>query len=76
VITAAAYLLRAAGLLDESDTLLKANLAQSHSPYYLMSQLSLNAAKRGDKASALRWARRPSRRPRAGDAAAVGRRPT
>jgi len=55
VITAAAYLLEEAGLLDESDALLKANLAKSHSPYYLMSELSSNAKKRGDKAGALRW---------------------
>ncbi|MBW8828930.1 MAG: thioredoxin family protein [Burkholderiales bacterium] len=55
VITAAAYLLEEAGLLDESDALLKANLAKSHSPYYLMSELSSNAKKRGDKVGALRW---------------------
>ncbi len=55
VITAAAYLLERAGLFTESDTLLKANLAKSHSPYYLMSELAANAKKRGDKAAALRW---------------------
>ena len=55
VITTAAYMLEQAGLLDESDTLLKANLAKSHSPYYLMSDLASNAKKRGDKAGALRW---------------------
>jgi hypothetical protein len=57
VITAAAYLLEHAGLGSESDALLKANLAKSHSPYYLMSELALNAKKRGDKAEALRWYR-------------------
>jgi thioredoxin-related protein len=57
VITAAAYLLAHAGLDGESDTLLKANLAKSHSPYYLMSELASNARKRGDKAEALRWYR-------------------
>ena len=57
VITAAAYLLERAGLGDESDALLKANLAKSHSPYYLMSELAVNAKKRGDKAEALRWYR-------------------
>jgi thioredoxin-related protein len=57
VITAAAYLLEHAGLDSESDTLLKANLAKSHSPYYLMSELAGNARKRGDKAEALRWYR-------------------
>jgi hypothetical protein len=55
VITAAAYLLDVAGLGAESDTLLKANLAKSHSPYYLMSELASNAKKRGDKAEALNW---------------------
>jgi len=55
VITSAAYLLEEAGLGAESDTLLKANLAKSHSPYYLMSELASNAKKRGDKAEALRW---------------------
>ena len=57
VITAAAYLLERAGLGAESDALLKANLAKSHSPYYLMSGLASNAKKRGDKAEALRWYR-------------------
>ncbi len=55
VITAAAYLLERAGLGAESDTLLKANLAKSHSPYYLMSELASNAKARGDKPEALRW---------------------
>ena len=55
VITAAAWVLEQAGLGDESDVLLKANLAKSHSPYYLMSELSSNAKKRGDTAEALRW---------------------
>ena len=55
VITAAAYLLERAGLGAESDTLLKANLAKSHSPYYLMSELASNAKARGDKTEALRW---------------------
>jgi thioredoxin-related protein len=55
VITSAAYLLERAGLGAESDTLLKANLAKSHSPYYLMSSLASNAKARGDKAEALNW---------------------
>ncbi len=55
VIPTAAYLLEQAGLLDESDQLLQANLAKSHSPYYLMSALAGNASQRGDKAAALRW---------------------
>jgi thiol-disulfide isomerase/thioredoxin len=55
VITAAAYLLETAGLGAESDALLKANLAKSHSPYYLMSELAGSAKNRGDTAEALRW---------------------
>lgn len=55
VITAAAYALGRAGLWTESDALLKSNLARSHSPYYLMSQLGSNARKRGLKDEALRW---------------------
>ncbi len=55
VITAAAYALGRAGLWADSDALLKSNLARSHSPYYLMSQLGSNARKRGMKDEALRW---------------------
>jgi thioredoxin-related protein/ribosomal protein L18 len=55
VISAAAYALREAGLLDESDAMLKRELARSHSPFYFMSGLASNAKKRGDKAGALRW---------------------
>jgi len=57
VITAVGFLLAQAGLWDESDALLKANLARSHSPYYLMSQLGSNARKLGRSADALRWYR-------------------
>jgi thiol-disulfide isomerase/thioredoxin len=55
VITEAAYLLGRAGLWPQSDALLTANLAKSHSPYYLMSQLAGNARKLGRTADALRW---------------------
>jgi thiol-disulfide isomerase/thioredoxin len=55
VITAAGYALGLAGLWAESDAVLKANLAKSHSPYYLMSQLGSNARKLGHTAEALRW---------------------
>ncbi len=55
VITAAAYALGRAGLWDDSDALLQANLAKSHSPYYLMSQLGGNARKLGRKDEALGW---------------------
>ena len=55
VITSAAYLLEQAGLGAESDALLKANLARSHSPYYLMSGLAGNAkrARRQRRGAAL-----------------------
>ncbi len=55
VITSAGGLLGRAGLWAESETLLKANLAKSHSPYYLMSQLGSNARKQGKTAEALQW---------------------
>ncbi len=55
VITAAASLLGRAGLWAESEALLKGNLARSHSPYYLMSQLGSNARKQGRHDEALRW---------------------
>jgi hypothetical protein len=42
-------------LWAESDALLKANLAKSHSPYYLMSQLGGNARKQGRNDEALNW---------------------
>ncbi|WP_077037171.1 thioredoxin family protein [Pelomonas sp. KK5] len=55
VITEAAYVLGLAGLWKDSDTLLKASLAKSHSPYYLMSYLGNNARKQGRKDEALQW---------------------
>ncbi|CAD5373401.1 putative Protein-disulfide reductase [Rubrivivax sp. A210] len=55
VITAAGSLLGRAGLWTESEALLEANLARSHSPYYLMSQLGGNARKLGRNEDALRW---------------------
>jgi thiol-disulfide isomerase/thioredoxin len=55
VINAAAYLLTAAGLLDRSDALLRAELTRSHSPYYFMLDLASNAKKRGDDAAAIDW---------------------
>ena len=56
VISAAADLLTEAGLIAESDALLQAELARSHSPYYFMLGLALNAKERGDKAAAVDWA--------------------
>lgn len=57
VVTTSAYTLTQAGAIDESDALLNANLAKSHSPYYLMSSLASNAKKRGDKTAAVDWSR-------------------
>ena len=55
-ISGAAEVLAEAGLLDESDALLKGELSRSHSPYYFMLGLAANAKKRGDKALAVEWA--------------------
>ena len=55
VISAAAEVLTEATLLDDSDKLLNAELARSHSPYYFMLGLAANAKKRGDKKTALDW---------------------
>ena len=55
VISSAASTLALAGLWAESDALLKANLAKSPSPYYLMVQLGSNARKLGKNEEALRW---------------------
>jgi hypothetical protein len=55
VITAAAWALGRAGLWSDSDALLTGNLARSHSPYYLMSQLGSNARKQGRNDEALTW---------------------
>lgn len=55
VVSSAAYALGNADLLDASDTLLKAELKRSHSPYYFMSTLGSNAKKRGDKVAAVNW---------------------
>jgi thiol-disulfide isomerase/thioredoxin len=60
VITTTGAVLARAGLLDESDALLKAELQRSHSPYYYMSQLASNAKRRGTpegKAAAVDWSR-------------------
>jgi thiol-disulfide isomerase/thioredoxin len=56
VISGAAEVLAEAGLLDESDALLKRELSRSHSPYYFMLGLAANAKKRGNKAVAVEWA--------------------
>ena len=55
VIPFAAYALERAGLWADSEALLKANLARSVSPYYLMSQLGSVARKLGRSDEALQW---------------------
>ena len=55
VIDAAADALVQAGMLDEAEALLKAELARSHSPYYFMVDLAEVARKRGDTKAALDW---------------------
>ncbi len=55
VIPQAADLLAQAGLLDESDALIKAELPKAISPYYHMLVLAGNAQARGNKAAALDW---------------------
>ncbi|HSY28440.1 MAG TPA: thioredoxin family protein [Burkholderiaceae bacterium] len=55
VINNAQQTLSDAGLIDESDVLLKAELKRSHSPYYFMKDLAANAKKRGDTKAALDW---------------------
>jgi thiol-disulfide isomerase/thioredoxin len=57
VIPSAADLLAHAGLWEDSEQLLRSNLAKSHAPYYLMSQLAGNARKQGLTDEALRWYR-------------------
>ncbi|GAB7126106.1 thioredoxin family protein [Silvimonas sp. JCM 19000] len=55
VISQASDDLVRAGLLDESDALLKAELTRSHAPYYFMLGLAANAKTRGDNTAALNW---------------------
>ena len=58
MIPNAADVLTKAGLLEESDALLTAQLAKSATPYYPMLGLAANAKKRGDIASSLQWRQR------------------
>ena len=55
VITFGAAVLARTGLWAESEALLKGNLARSHSPYYLLSQLASNYRRLGRNAEALQW---------------------
>lgn len=55
VIPTAAHILAQAGLVEESDKMLKAELSRAVAPYYHMLGLAGNAKKRGDKTTALQW---------------------
>jgi thioredoxin-like negative regulator of GroEL len=55
VVPDAADVLASAGLLKESDEVLKAELPRAVAPYYHMLVLAANAKKRGDAKDALRW---------------------
>ena len=55
VVPSAAYVLRQAGLLDESDAMLKAELPRAVAPYYHMLGLAGNAKQRKDTKAALEW---------------------
>lgn len=55
VVPSAAHVLTAAGLVAESDALIKAELPRAVAPYYHMLVLASNARARGDKAGALQW---------------------
>jgi len=55
VIDAAADAFIQAGLLDDAEKLLRAELKRSHAPYYFMVDLAEVAKKRGDNTAALDW---------------------
>jgi thiol-disulfide isomerase/thioredoxin len=55
VIPSAGHVLTSAGLIDDSDALLKAELPRAVAPYYHMLGLAGNAKKRGDPKTALQW---------------------
>jgi len=55
VVPGAADVLASAGLLQESDAMLKSELPRAVAPYYHMLVLASNAKKRGDDKAALQW---------------------
>lgn len=55
VVPSAAHVLGSAGLMQDSDALLKAELPRAVAPYYHMLGLAGNAKKRGDTKAALDW---------------------
>lgn len=54
-VSSVGHLLTRADLWADSEALLKAGIARSHTPYYLMSQLGSNARKLKRPDEALRW---------------------
>ena len=55
VVPSAAHVLASAGLMKESDEMLKAELPRAVAPYYHMLGLASNAKQRGEKKEALGW---------------------
>ena len=55
VVPSAAHVLASAGLVAESDAMLKSELHRAVAPYYHMLGLASNAKLRGDKRAALQW---------------------
>lgn len=55
LVNTAVSALNDAGLPDEAEALLQAELATSHSPYYFMLSLASAARRRGDAAATLGW---------------------
>jgi thiol-disulfide isomerase/thioredoxin len=62
VVPSAAHVLTSAGLIDDSDALLKAELPRAVAPYYHMLGLGSNAKKRGNANAALDWYEQASRK--------------
>ena len=58
VFNTGAGILSDAGLLDEAQLLLTAELAESHSPFFFMHTLAAIARRRGEPAAALDWYQR------------------
>ena len=73
VINVGSQTLADAGLFDESNALLTAELTRSRTPYYFMLGLAANAKKRGDKAGAVDWTEKAYvAAERSGDPTAMG----
>ncbi|RJG16089.1 thioredoxin family protein [Massilia cavernae] len=55
LLNSAAGVLADAGMLDEAEALLEAELERSHSPFYFMHNLAAISKKRGDAVRAVNW---------------------